>query len=457
MGCASEYGVQQGFAMSVAPRTRRALLALPLLSAGAILPVWTVPAKAGQAFVREAAEANVNQRYTIESISVGGVQVDKARIPSHLRRRLNSLVGERCDMALVEELAAQIRSELHLRAVNEHLSKGSQPDRIRLNFEFVHKALAFDVSVPKFLYHSSQGWTGELDAASRFRNNSLSLGVVSNGDDSTERFTGFSARIENGKFFSEKIKVAVQVEGYHEQWTDSTRAALAAMPAADRSVLDLYRTRRNIAPEVTITVARGLSISGGLSFQQMESENPTTNAHSANSATADVHFGRKLDGEESQQSFDGRYSLRAGWAGLGSDYGYTRQVLSARYELKRGRQTMSDVVMVGAISGAAPFYERFVLGSSSTLRGWNRYAMNPLGGTRVTHNTLSYGRQTGEGTVEAFWDAGSLSSGGHSSQLRHSVGAGYRQGIFVLTVAFPVMDGRGAFGLAPVFMAGMNY
>ncbi len=360
-------------------------------------------------------------------------------------------------MALVEELASQIRSELHLRAVNEHLSKGSQPDRIRLNFEFVHKALAFDVSVPKFLYHSSQGWTGELDAASRFRNNSLSLGVVSNGDDSTERFTGFSARIENSKFFSEKIKVAVQVEGYHEQWNDATRAALAAMPATNRSALDLYRTRSNIAPEVTITVARGLSISGGVSFQQMESENPNANLRSANSATADVRFGRKLEGEESQQTFDGRYSLRAGWAGLGSDYGYTRQVLSARYELKRGKQTMSDVLIVGAISGAAPFYERFVLGSSSTLRGWNRYAINPLGGTRVTHNTLAYGRQTGEGTVEAFWDAGSLSSGGHSSQLRHSLGAGYRQGIFVLTVAFPVMDRRGSLGLAPVFMAGMNY
>jgi outer membrane protein assembly factor BamA len=412
---------------------------------------------AGQAFVREAAEANVNQRYTIESISVGGVQVDRAHIPSHLRQRLRNLVGERCDMALIEDIAGEIRSELHLRAVTEHLSKGSQPDRIRVNFEVVKKALAFEVSVPKFLYHSSQGWTGEVDAGSRFRNNTLTLGVVGNGDDSTERFTGLSARLENSKFFSERVKVAVQFEGYHEQWNDSTRSAVAALPADH--ALELYRNRRNVAPEITVKVAKGLHISGGFSFQQMESASSAgaDSFRSANAVTADLRFNRKLESDLGQQSFDAHYSLRAGWAAVGSDFSYTRQVLSGRYEIKIGRQTISDTFMAGTLTGSAPFYERFVLGSSSTLRGWNRYAINPLGGTRVSHNSVAYGRQVREGTVEAFYDTGALSSEGRSSQVRHSFGMGYRQGIFVLTVAMPVMEGHGVYGLRPVFTAGMNY
>ncbi len=434
------------------PVAARAVLALSLLLNGAALSL-----SAGQAFVREAAEVNVNQRYTIESISVAGAQLEKASIPTHLRRRLKSLIGERCDMAVIEELADQIRSELHLRSVNEHLSKGSQPDRIRVNFEIVKKAVAFDVSVPKFLYHSSQGWTGELDAASHFRNTSVTVGAVSNGDDSTERFTGVSARIENSRFFSDRIKVAVQIEGYHDLWNDATRNALTALPSHERSALDLYRSRQNIAPEATVTIARGLSISGGVSFEQLESERPGSEHSAANAVTAELRFGRKFEGELGQQSFDTQYSLRAGWAGLGSDYSYTRQVLTGRYEVKMGKQTVSDAFMAGSITGSAPFYERFVLGSSSTLRGWNRYAINPLGGTRVSHNTVAYGRLVGEGTVEAFYDAGSLSANGQSSQLRHSIGAGYRQGIFFLTVAMPVTEVHGALSVRPVFMAGMNY
>jgi hypothetical protein len=37
--------------------------------------------------------------------------------------------------------------------------------------------------------------------------------------------------------------------------------------------------------------------------------------------------------------------------------------------------------------------------------------------------------------------------------LRHSLGVGYKQGIFILSMAFPIRNGR----IEPVFMAGMNY
>jgi outer membrane protein assembly factor BamA len=98
-------------------------------------------------------------------------------------------------------------------------------------------------------------------------------------------------------------------------------------------------------------------------------------------------------------------------------------------------------------------FERFVLGSSETLRGWDRYVIDPLGGTRVVHNSITYGYQIREGTAEVFYDAGALWEPMREAKLRHSVGVAWRQGIFVLTMALPVVEGH----IAPVFMAGMNY
>lgn len=409
---------------------------------------------AGEDFLRSAAESNVNQRYTIESFSVGGVQLEKAKLPSTLRHRLSAMVGGRCDMAAIEQIASDLRRELRLRAVNQHLLKGSQPDRIRVNFEVIRRDFAFDVSVPKFLYHSKQGWSGEVDASSRVGQNSFTLGAVSNGDDLTERFTGLVARYEDAKFFTDKLRFGIGFENFQEQWTDSTRAAVPVS-----SGLDLYRTRRNIAPELIFMPAKAVTISAGVSFQQMQSENPLTGTRSANAATTELRYSRKLEGDSEQQKLDAKYTLHVGLRTLGSDYAWSRHAVSLRYEVKAGRQIASSEFMAGSISGNAPLFERFILGSSSTLRGWDRYAMNPLGGTRVVHNSLSYGYQFGERTAEVFYDTGSLwnlseqTKPGHTGGMKHSLGMGYRQGIFVLTMAFPVVEGR----VSPVFMAGMNY
>jgi outer membrane protein assembly factor BamA len=154
-----------------------------------------------------------------------------------------------------------------------------------------------------------------------------------------------------------------------------------------------------------------------------------------------------------QQQIDGKYSLRIATRALGSTYTYARHLVSMKYEAKSGRQTISDEFTGGAIVGQAPLFDRFVLGSSSTLQGWDRYEIDPLGASRVVHNEVTYGYRVGEGTVEGFYDTGALWQSDHGGMLRHSLGAGYKQGIFVLSMGFPVRNGR----IEPVFMAGMNY
>lgn len=399
---------------------------------------------AGQSFLQVAAETNVNQRYTIESISIGGVQIENTKLPSSLRSRLAALVGERCDVERLQNLAVDLRRELHLRAVSQRLLRGSQPDRIRVNFEVVQTDVAFDVSVPKFLYHSQQGWSAELDARARAGKNTMSVGVLSNGDDLTERYSGISARYENARLGTDRVRFGLAFEDYRTQWSNST---LRASPD-----FDLYRTRRNVAPEVTFAIARPLTVSAGLSFEEMKLN--TGGSLASNAITGEVHYGHRFEGNGAlQQKLDARYNLRAGARSLGSDYAYSRHSVSVRYEIKSGRQTASDEFTAGAIEGHAPSFERFILGSSSSLRGWDRYNLDPLGGNRVIHNSVTYGYQMREGTGEAFYDSGALWQSGHITPVRHSAGIAWRQGVFVIAMAFPLVEGK----FSPIFMAGMNY
>lgn len=422
-----------------------AMLASGLSSILLLITLSTV-CSADQELFRAAAESNVNQRYTIESVSIAGMRADQAKLPTNLRRRIEALIGTHCDVATLDELAADLRKELHLRTVSQRLLKGSEPDRVRVDFEVVRKMV--DISVPRFLFHSRQGVTGEVDASSHVGQNSFTLGAVSNGDNLVERFTGIVARYEDNKVGSDKIRFGVEFEDYHEQWNIATRAAIAP-----DSGLSLYRARTNVAPEFTFALARPLTISLGASFEHMDPEIRDQPNRMANAVTGEVHYGHKIEDDAVQQTIDARYDFRAGTRGLGSDYSYSRHMVSFRYEIKSGRQTASDEMIAGALGGQAPLFERFVLGSDSTLRGWDRYAIDPVGGNRMVHNSMTYGYQFGERTAEVFYDAGALWNSGRMAQIRHSVGVSYRQGIFVLTTAFPVVEGK----ICPVFMAGMNY
>jgi outer membrane protein assembly factor BamA len=108
-----------------------------------------------------------------------------------------------------------------------------------------------------------------------------------------------------------------------------------------------------------------------------------------------------------------------------------------------------DDAMGGIITGDAPLYERFALGNSNTLRGWNKYELDPLGGNRILSNSVEYRY----GAFQAFYDMGAIWNGGGAVVARKSVGVGLREGPFSVAVAFPLRDGR----TDPVLMVSMNY
>jgi len=400
-------------------------------------------------------EFNVNSRYIVETVVVSGdgwttdIAADQDRdgkLSSGLRKEIGSLVGEKLNPTVLEDLAKRLRKEFHARTVEHHVLRGKSPEYVQVIFDIQLRPTRFDVSVPKFLYDSKQGWTGAIEGTASLHHNGITLGVVSDGDELTERYAGLVARYENTRLGTDRVRLRFQVESYHEQWNGNTLAAAAASPEVTSAV---YRARQNFEPEVTFQLARPLSLTVGTSFEQLDNQFPAAHTEAANALITTLRFHRRLEGSDNQHDLDAGYNLRAATRLLGSDFVYARHRWQFRYMLTRGKSVVIDDVSGGLITGRAPLFERFVVGNSSTLRGWNKYDLDPIGGNRMFHNSVEYRY----GVFQIFYDTGSVWDRTATAVLRHSLGVGLRQGQFSLAVAFPVRDGH----IDPIFMVGMNY
>jgi hemolysin activation/secretion protein len=195
----------------------------------------------------------------------------------------------------------------------------------------------------------------------------------------------------------------------------------------------------------------------GASFEQMDMGTPGVPQQSANAVIAGVNYDHHIETAANQEIAAG-YDLHLAGHGLGGDYHYSRHRSNLRYTVAFGRNSVTDEALAGVISGDAPLYDRFVLGTSSLLRGWNRYEIDPLGGNRVLYNSVDYSFRLNPGgdharSIQLFYDAGAIWNQGQAAPVRESAGIGYRQSIFSLALAFPLHDGH----IDPVFMVGMNY
>ena len=389
---------------------------------------------------------NVNSRYTVESVELHGTS--EARISPLLRKEITRLTGEKLNPSYLEELARRIRKELNVRAVTPHILRGDTPECVKVVFEVKGRPRSFEVSVPKFLYHAKQGWSAAVEGTLEVADNRFTGGIVSDGDALAERYAGVFGRYERPRVGTDRVRFVLLGETYHQQWNRATR--MAATPAAYAYTSPTYRARHNIEPAVSVAVAGPVTITVGASFQQIEPEIPAASPEAANAAVTTLRYHKRFEGAGGlQQQLDAGYHLRAATKVLSSDFVYARHNWEVRYTLSRGRHVILDDAMAGIISGRAPLFERYVLGTSSTLRGWNKYDIDPLGGDRMAHNTLEYRYRM----FEVFYDVGAVWTRGQPAVARHAVGAGLRQGGFSLAVAFPVRENR----VEPVFMVGMNY
>jgi len=400
-------------------------------------------------------EFNVNTRYTVETvvISADGWSTDLAadhdqdgKLSPALRKDIFSLIGEKLNPPVLDEIAHRLRKEFHARAVERRVLRGKSPDYVQVAFDVRLSPARFDVSVPKFLYSSRQGWNGSVEGTATIGHNGFTAGLVSDGDELVERYTGVVARYENARLGTDRLRFRFAFEDYHDQWDTATTAGY---PADAVEVGGLYRARRNLQPELTFALARPLTLSIGTSFQNMEPEFPAASSESANALVTTLRYHRRLESTEDQHDLDAGYNLRAATRILGSDYVYARHRWEFRYMLTRGKSVVIESMAAGMITGRAPVFERFVLGNGTYLRGWNKYELDPFGGSRMIANSAEYRY----GAFEIFYDSGAVWDRTDSAVLRHSAGIGLRQGIFSLAVAFPLREGH----IDPILMVGMNY
>ena len=181
------------------------------------------------------AEVNVNERYTVEAVEVSGV--DESRISKGLREDLQKLVGEKFSQRKVYELIKRLGQEFPGRTVIQKMRRGLAPEHVKLILVVARETNLDAVTASRALYHSRQGWTGELGISTHaYEANRFSFGVLSNADDLLERFTGIKAGYERTRLGTDHARLAFRFESYHQIWNRSTLMALEALEGRARDL-----------------------------------------------------------------------------------------------------------------------------------------------------------------------------------------------------------------------------
>jgi hypothetical protein len=396
-------------------------------------------------------DLNVNARYTVEEVDVKRVPWEKGRVSLPLQKELDKIVGQNLDQEALDNLAKRIQKDLHLPKVSVRVSKGHMPDRVVVTFEAGQKERDLNVDLDRFLYQSKQGWTGEGGASMILHGNKFSFGLVSDADRLAERYAGIQAGYERFALGTDRVSLRFRFGDYHQQWNRTTLETAA--PG------DLYRTRQNFIPEVTVRLAEPLEWSVGFDFARYQTFipnpvalGPVARTEASNAAVTTLRYRQRWGSDDPSdylQTVMSSYGVRSGTGLLASDALFTRQYMDATYTVKHGHQLVKVAFLGGRIAGAPPMFERFVLGNAETLRGWNKFDINPAGATRAVHGSVEYIWRA----LLLFYDAGSAWNAGEDPEARNSLGVGLHGGGFELGVGFPVRTGRAN----PVMYVGMKF
>ena len=94
-------------------------------------------------------------------------------------------------------------------------------------------------------------------------------------------------------------------------------------------------------------------------------------------------------------------------------------------------------------------FERFILGNAELLRGWNKFDLAPLGGSRAVHGSIDYHYRG----LLLFYDTGALWDRPEQREQKQSLGVGFGVHGWELALAWPIRSGAAN----PVFYVGMNF
>ncbi len=392
---------------------------------------------------------NVNSRYTIESVDLAAQ--DRQKLSRQLREELDKLIGQKFEPSLIDSLASRIRREIRAVRVTPKLSRGEKAEQIKVTFESKHRKIQEDADVTKFSYNSKQGFTGGAETSFHFTGGSqVSVGVQSDGNQLLERYAGLNTRISVP--IGTRVRARFAFDTYHEQWNQATVDALAR----NSEIPGIYRSRENFEPSIAMAITSTLTFTAGLGFQRFQTQFPAAHTEGANAVVNTLRYHKRWDGTSNSntgQELEAGYSLRAATKALGTDFGYTRNSFDALYSHGWENQEVLLRFMAGSVAGQAPLFERYALGNCETLRGWNKFDLDPLGGSRMVHGSAAYRYRI----AEVFYDTGSVWDRGQALVVRRSAGfsliLGEMRDGLAFTVAFPIRSGN----VTPMFIVSSTF
>jgi Omp85 superfamily domain len=372
---------------------------------------------------------NINARYIVEQADITGVS--EAELTQELRDELHTLVGKRLDSGDADRFEDRLERELTGYDVSRRIERGSERGRIRLVYEARKKELPqwlrFVPLRSNVLFHSEQGWGSYLDLGIGERNIRFTpIIAIGNADDLVEEYSGWGLRFETRKLGTRRLGASLEWSWFEQDWRSATLDALVLKP----DIPAPYETRSTITPLLKFALTPNLSVAAGVSISELEPLAPATGSRMANAAVASIGYEQHWPNHRVEASF----GVRAGSRELESDLSYKRYLGRAWYRYDLGRHHVEAIGVLGGITGDAPLFERFTLGDSTTLRGWDKYDIAPAGGDRVAYSSIEY-RYTG---LALFLDVGSVWDANSERKVRVSTGFGFHGGPAFLTVGFPL-------------------
>ncbi len=412
------------------------------------LPLVAPAVAVAQPAFLDGQDVNVNSRYVVEKVCIDGI--DDSEVSKSLREDMQRLVDQKYDQAAVNALAERLRKELRGYSVSTRVRRGDTVDHVRVTFGVERHANSLDMHAAPLVYHSQEGFNAVLGFAVDTHHNYVSVNWTTSADELLERNQGWRLRYEHRRVGTNVVQVGVGYDWFHPTFKAPTLAALALSPAAPGA----YRTRQDFAPSVSVLPANGVKFTVGLSLQNLDFGIPAVPSERAYAFTADAQLQTEIVGDAGyRHAISGNYSLRRATPALESEFVYTRHLVAGDYSLSRHRHLFGFHGRLGTIAGVAPLFERFSLGNSYLLRGWNKFDVAPRGGSRLAYGSLEYRYRP----FQIFWDFGSVWDANQTVTVRHGIGIGIvskstHVGGWFLSLAFPVR----LHDVGPVVMFGIR-
>ena len=333
---------------------------------------------------------NINTRYIVESVEIHG---DSGRRHQPVRCAIGcrrwwangstTMKPTSSDDLLEAERPGYDRQAAHLARQRAR----PHPRRLRVQREGGHAvdsvhAVAIEVRLSlraglERRARHSDGWP-EPSRHRRIR--------FSNNDDLVEEYSGVRVAFESRKLATDRLGASIEIARFNNTWRDPTLFALAADP----TIPEPYRTRLTVEPSVTFAPTPYVRVTGGVSLSELESLMQPPDSQNANAVVTRIDYGQRWYRGRRRHAAR-RSELRAADVRRGARERSDLQAAPrhVRYRYSQRHNTVIGNVAFGGITGDAPLFERFTLGDTATLRGWNKFDIAPAGGDRVFHSRSS--------------------------------------------------------------------